>query len=152
MKNCFEPQMQMNDDSRRWGGAFFLMVVHGRVSAVIFFLLFALLARAEFTNGTPRIHEFVYPTNDITPQTVVFIYTNSNPALALTNSLGQTLWPLWRAVTNLDTVTGTNNTPVLLSLPQLNFVARASNEWGLGDFSIVLRSKPPREDVSQRVR
>jgi len=114
-------------------------------------LLWALAAQADFTNGTPRVHEFVYATNDLTPQTVVFIYSNSN-FTPLTNASGQVLWPLWRVATNLNTVTGTNNAPIALSLPRLFFVARASNERGLGDFSPVLLTAPPREDVSQRVR
>lgn len=110
-------------------------------------------ARADFTNGTPRVHEFVYATNDITPSTVVFIYTNSSPTLPLTNAAGQVLWPLWKVVTNLNaTAGGIVETPINLSLPRTYFAARASNEWGTGDFFDVLRSAPPRADVPMRIR
>lgn len=103
-------------------------------------------AHADFTNAINRQLEFIYPTNDLTPQTVVYLFTNSNVALPVTS------WPLFVTITNLNVVTGTNALPVTVSLPRTFFIARASNEWGLGDFSEVLRSAPPKEDIKLKLR
>ncbi len=78
-----------------------------------------------------------YPTNEISPELVIRIYSTTNLATPYTN------WPFLVA-------TSATNSSVTFALDaqQRWFIATASNYWGEGDFSNVASTPPlPRSDI-----
>lgn len=96
----------------------------------------------DFSVGRLVTLEIEYPLEDITPGTVIFVHASPDLTAPLLS------WPIVAVIP----ATRTNRCPVTLELPRRFFVARASNEWGEGDFSEVLPSSPPRQDLKVRIR
>lgn len=115
---------------------FYLIVVIKNLLLVL--LLSILSARAVDWTNTPAVLTVSYPAEEITENLVIYVFTNS----VITVPLLQ-----WATMTVITNVSPTNRIPVILTPPRCYFVLLASNEWGASDFSEVLASIPPRQDI-----
>jgi len=98
-----------------------------------------------FTNVQPGLVAFDYPTNDATPSTAMYLYSSTNITVPLSN------WQTVAVITNLNQQGSSNAFVCPRHPPYEYFACRASNEYGLSEFSTVARSVRPRTDVQLRI-
>ncbi len=110
-------------------------------------LLCAALPALAQTNAPIWRHlQFYYPTNEVTDDLAVYVYSTQDITAPVTT------WPLVFVVTNLSTNSPTNSVPVELRQPYQFFALRCSNVWGLAPDFTIKQTFPARTNVDSAMR
>lgn len=109
--------------------------------ALLIFALCTGALAAPFTNQTQIALEWDLVAEQMTNGTVYLLFGTTNLSTPTTN------WP------SVGTVSGTNRLYFTVTPGAYFYTARASNFWGVSDFSSAAWTPaPPRDDVTLRVR